>query len=70
LGAGGGRLTARFGGVVFFSAVLACAADGTFVDASLVFFSATLVGSADGALLGGFVSSVVVGILIPSLVGG
>jgi hypothetical protein len=63
-------LAARFRGVGFFNAVLACAADGTFVDASLVFFGATLVGSADGALLGGFVSSVVVGILIPSLLGG
>jgi hypothetical protein len=80
LGAGGTRLPARFGGVGFFNAVLACAdgtcfdaalvrtADGTFFDAALVFFSATLVGSADGAFFDGFVSIVV--ILIPSLVGG
>jgi hypothetical protein len=70
LGAGGTRLPARFGGVGFFNAVLASAADGTFFDAALVFFSATLVGSADGAFFGGFVSSVVFSILIPSLVGG
>jgi hypothetical protein len=70
LGAGGTRLPARFGGVGFFNAVLVCAADGTFFDAALVFFSATLVGSADGAFFGGFVSSGVFSILIPSLVGG
>jgi hypothetical protein len=58
-------------GVGLFSAVLACPIDGAFFDAALVFFSETLVRTADEVFFAGFVSSVVVvGILIPSLVGG
>ncbi|MGB8207628.1 MAG: hypothetical protein WCF69_08425 [Mycobacterium sp.] len=63
-------MPARFRGVGFFNAVLACPIDGTFFDAALVFLTTTLLGSADEAFLAGFVSRVVVGILIPSLVGG
>jgi hypothetical protein len=76
LGAGGTRLPTRLRGVGFFNAVLVCVADGTFFNAALVrtgdgtFFDASLVFSADEAFFGGFLSSVVVGILIPSLVGG
>jgi hypothetical protein len=50
-------------GVGFFNAVLACPIDGAAFDAALVF-------SADEAVAGGFLSSVVVAILIPSLIGG
>jgi hypothetical protein len=76
LGAGGTRLPTRLRGVGFFNAVLVCAADGTFRDAALVrtgdgtFVDAALAFSADEAFFGGFVSSVVVDILIPSMVGG
>jgi hypothetical protein len=63
LGAGGGRLAARFGGVVFFSAT------PVFFSATLVFFGATLVRPTDGAFFCGFGSSTVLSILIPSLVG-
>jgi hypothetical protein len=76
LGAGGTRLPARFRGVGFFNAVLACPTDGTFFDAVLVrvpdgtFFSATLFGSADGAFFAGFLSSVVFSIVTPFLGGG
>jgi hypothetical protein len=76
LGAGGTRLPTRLRGVGFFNAVLVCAADGTPFNAALVrtgegtFFDATLVFSADEVFFGGFFSSVAVGILGPSLVGG
>jgi hypothetical protein len=72
LGAGGTRLPTLFGGVGFFSAVLACPIDGAFFDAALVrtadgaFFAALDFG-AEGVFFAGFVSSVVVDILIPSL---
>jgi hypothetical protein len=77
LGAGGTRLPTRLRGAGFFNAVLACAADGTFFNAALVrtgdgtFFDAATVFSADEVFFGGFfVSSVVVGIFILSMVGG
>jgi hypothetical protein len=76
LGVGGTRLPGRFRGVGFFNAVLACDAGGTFFDTALVrtgdgtFFDAAVVFSADAAFFGCFVSSVAVGILIPSLSSG
>jgi hypothetical protein len=63
LGAGGTRLPARFRGVGFFNAVLACAADGTF-------FDAVRVRTTEAAFFGGFVSSVGFGIAVPSLADG
>jgi hypothetical protein len=71
LGAGGTRLPTRLPGVGFFNAVLACPTDGAFFDATLVrttdgTFFAALVFGADAVFFGGFVSSVVVDILIPS----
>jgi hypothetical protein len=63
-------------GAGFFNAVLACAGDGTFFAAGLVFgvdgtfVDAAPVFGADKAFFGGLVSSVVVGILIPSFSSG